>query len=121
LGLWRNFSLANVRFRLFLASHCVPDFLPGYYLRICREIPNVRLNWSDVAVGGVVTSLLFIIGKQLLALYMRRTSLGSAYGAAGSLIVVLIWVYYSAQVFFFGAEFTKVYAETCGSQKGHSR
>ncbi len=84
---------------------------------VYKLIPNVRLNWSDVAVGGVVTSLLFIVGKQLLALYMRRTSLGSAYGAAGSLIVVLIWVYYSAQVFFFGAEFTKVYAETFGSQK----
>ncbi len=87
------------------------------FAAVYKLIPSVRLNWSDVAVGAVVTSLLFIIGKQLLALYMRRTSLGSAYGAAGSLIVVLIWVYYSAQVFFFGAEFTKVYAATFGSQK----
>jgi membrane protein len=57
-----------------------------------------------------------MIGKELIALYMEKTNLGSAYGAAGSFIVVLAWVYYSAQVFFFGAEFTKVYAETFGSQ-----
>jgi membrane protein len=60
------------------------------FAAVYKLIPSVRLNWSDVAVGAVVTSLLFTIGKQLLALYMRRTSLGSAYGAAGSLIVVLI-------------------------------
>jgi membrane protein len=68
-------------------------------------------------VGAVVTSILFIIGKQLIALYMSRINLGSAHGAAGSFINVLIWVYCSAQVFFFGAEFTKVYAETFGPQK----
>jgi len=67
-------------------------------------------------MGALVTSLLFVIGKQLIAIYMEQTNLGSAYGAAGSFIVVLIWMYYSAQVFFFGAEFTKVYAETFGSQ-----
>ena len=57
----------------------------------------------------------------MIAVYMARTNLGSAYGAAGSLLVVLAWVYYSAQVFFFGAEFTKVYAEAFGSQKGHKQ
>ncbi|MGA8595477.1 MAG: YihY/virulence factor BrkB family protein [Bryobacteraceae bacterium] len=98
----------------FLISCLVITFV---FAAIYKLIPNVRLNWSDVAVGGIVTSLLFIIGKQLIALYMSRINLGSAYGAAGSLIVVLVWVYYSAQVFFFGAEFTKVYAETFGSQK----
>ncbi len=98
----------------FLISYLVITFV---FSAVYKLIPNVSLNWSDVAVGGVVTSLLFIIGKQLIALYMGRINLGSAYGAAGSLIIVLIWVYYSAQVFFFGAEFTKVYAETFGSQK----
>jgi membrane protein len=83
---------------------------------IYKFLPNVHLNWRDVARGAVVTSLLFLIGKQLIALYMKTTNLGSAYGAAGSFIVVLVWVYYSAQVFFFGAEFTKVYAETLGVQ-----
>jgi membrane protein len=98
----------------FLISCSVITFV---FAAVYKLIPNVCLNWSDVLVGAVVTSILFIIGKQLIALYMGRINLGSAYGAAGSLIVVLIWVYYSAQVFFFGAEFTKVYAETFGSQK----
>ena len=91
------------------------------FAAIYKLIPKVRLNWREVAVGGTVTSLLFIIGKQMIAVYMGRTNLGYAYGAAGSLLVVLAWVYYSAQVFFFGAEFTKVYAEAFGSQKGHKQ
>ena len=79
---------------------------------IYKLIPDVELNWRDVAVGGLATALLFVGGKQLISLYISKTDLGSAYGAAGSLIVVLVWVYYSAQVFFLGAEFTKVYAES---------
>ena len=77
---------------------------------IYKLIPDVELNWRDVTVGGLATSLLFAGGKQLITLYISKADLGSAYGAAGSLIVVLVWVYYSAQVFFLGAEFTKVYA-----------
>jgi membrane protein len=72
-------------------------------------------------VGGLVTALLFVGGKQLIALYVGRTALASAYGAAGSLVVMLVWVYYSAQVFFLGAEFTKVYAETFGSRKDSTK
>jgi membrane protein len=112
---WRMFASGYfLHLTAFLISCLVITFV---FSAVYKLIPNVRLNWSDVAVGGVVTSLLFIIGKQLIALYMGRINLGSAYGAAGSLIIVLMWVYYSAQVFFFGAEFTKVYAETFGSQK----
>jgi membrane protein len=112
---WRMFASGYfLHVTAFLISCLVITFV---FSAVYKLIPNVRLNWSDVAVGGVVTSLLFIIGKQLIALYMGRINLGSAYGAAGSLVIVLIWVYYSAQVFFFGAEFTKVYAETFGSQK----
>jgi membrane protein len=112
---WRMFDSGYfLHLTLFLISCLVITFV---FSAVYKLIPNVRLNWRDVAVGGVVTSLLFIIGKQLIALYMGRINLGSAYGAAGSLIIVLMWVYYSAQVFFFGAEFTKVYAETFGSQK----
>jgi membrane protein len=92
---WRMFASGFfLHLTGFLISCLVITFV---FAAVYKLIPSVRLNWSDVAVGGVVTSLLFIIGKQLLALYMRRTSLESAYGAAGSLIVVLIWVYYSAQ------------------------
>jgi len=84
---------------------------------IYKILPDVRLAWTDVIVGACVSSLLFTIGKQLIALYLGKVGIGSAYGAAGSLVVVLIWVYYSAQLFFLGAEFTKVYALTRGSHR----
>jgi len=78
-------------------------------------LPDVELQWTDVAVGAAVTSLTFTAGKQLIGLYLGKAGVGSTYGAAGSLVVVLVWVYYSAQLFFFGAEFTKVYAQKYGS------
>jgi membrane protein len=106
------------RFAVFLMSFLVIAFV---FAAIYKVLPDVSLNWGDVGVGGVVTALLFIIGKQLIALYVSKTDLASAYGAAGSLIVVLVWVYYSAQVFFLGAEFTKVYAETVGSRKDKTK
>ena len=112
---WRMFASGYVlHATVFLTSCLVITFV---FSAVYKFIPNVRLNWSDVSIGGVVTAILFIIGKQIIALYMSKVNLGSAYGAAGSLIIVLIWVYYSAQVFFFGAEFTKVYAAAFGSQK----
>jgi membrane protein len=91
------------------------------FTAIYKIIPDVDLNWSDVTVGGMTTALLFVAGRQLIGLYIDKTELGSAYGAAGSVIVVLVWVYYSAQVFFLGAEFTKVYAETFGSRIGRGK
>jgi membrane protein len=97
----------------FLISFLVITFL---FAAIYKMLPDVRLQWSDVAVGASVTSLLFTIGKQLIGLYIGKTSFGSTYGAAGSLVIVLVWVYYSAQLFFLGAEFTKVYTKTFGSQ-----
>ncbi len=84
---------------------------------IYKILPNVRLAWTDVLVGACVSSLLFSAGKQLIALYLGKVGVGSAYGAAGSLVVVLIWVYYSAQLFFLGAEFTKIYARRRGSHR----
>jgi membrane protein len=85
------------------------------FAAIYKVVPDVPLQWSDVIVGASFTALVFTIGKQLLALYLGKVSLGSAYGAAGSLVTVLVWVYYSAQLFFLGAEFTKVYATRYGS------
>jgi|SRR5579871_1296869 len=79
---------------------------------IYKTLPKVPLRWGDVAVGATVTALLFTIGKQLIGFYLARTSFSSMYGAAGSFVVLLIWVYYSAQLFFLGAEFTKVHART---------
>jgi membrane protein len=97
----------------FVISFLVITFL---FAAIYKMLPAVRLQWSDVAVGASVTSLLFTIGKQLIGLYLGKTTFGSTYGAAGSLVIVLVWVYYSAQLFFLGAEFTKVYTKTFGSQ-----
>jgi membrane protein len=78
---------------------------------IYRFLPDVRLAWRDVWVGAFVTSILFSIGKLLIGLYLGQSSVASSYGAAGSVVVLLVWVYYSAQVILLGAEFTRVYAE----------
>ncbi len=83
---------------------------------IFKVLPDVYIRWSDVWVGAAVTALLFNLGKYLIVLYMTHSTVGSAYGAAGSLVVILVWIYYSAQIFFFGAEFTEVYARKHGSQ-----
>ena len=85
------------------------------FAAIYKLLPAVSLEWSDVIIGASVTSLLFAVGKQLVGLYLGKASFGSVYGAAGSLVVLLLWVYYSAQLFFLGAEFTKVYHRTFGS------
>jgi membrane protein len=82
-----------------------------------RVVPDVELRWSDVALGAAVTSVLFMIGREFVRLYFAHASFGATYSAAGSPIVVLLWVYYSTQLFFWGAEFTKVYAKTLGSQR----
>jgi membrane protein len=77
---------------------------------IYREVPDVRIAWGDVWPGALVTALLFSAGKYLIGLYLGHSGATSAYGAAGSLVLVLLWVYYSSQIFLFGAEFTRVYA-----------
>lgn len=82
---------------------------------IYKAVPDAEIAWGDVWIGGAATSLLFTIGNLLIGLYLGRGTVGSAYGAAGSLVAFLVWVYYSAQVFFFGAEFTQVYADKYGS------
>jgi membrane protein len=82
---------------------------------IFKVLPDVEIAWSNVWIGACITSLLFTIGKFLIGLYLGRGTVGTAYGAAGSLVVILIWIYYSAQILFFGAELTKVYANRFGS------
>jgi membrane protein len=85
------------------------------FAMIYKMLPDTTIAWGDVAIGAVATSILFAVGKFLIGLYLVYSSMVSAYGAAGSLVVVLVWVYYSAQIFYFGAEFTKVYA----TRRGH--
>ena len=85
---------------------------------IYKFMPRVRIEWRDVWLGAAVTALLFTLGKTLIGLYIGKTGVASGYGAAGALVVLLVWVYYSAQVFLMGAEFTWVYARTYGTMKG---
>ena len=80
------------------------------FATIFKILPDVRIAWRDVWVGAVATAVLFSAGKILIGLYLGRSSVGSAFGAAGSLVVVLVWMYYSAQILFLGAELTKAYA-----------
>ena len=96
-------------------------FITLVFAMIYKFMPRVRVDWRDVWVGAGVTSLLFAIGKLLIGLYIGRSGVTSAFGAAGSLAVLLLWVYYSAQIFLMGAEFTWVYAHTYGSRRGTPR
>ncbi|HVV55313.1 MAG TPA: YihY/virulence factor BrkB family protein, partial [Mucilaginibacter sp.] len=82
---------------------------------IFKFLPDVKIKWRDVRSGAIFTALLFMVGQYLIGLYLKGTAQGSAYGAAGSLIVILIWIYYTAAILYIGAEFTEVYAEAIGS------
>lgn len=86
---------------------------------IYKMLPDAPLSWSDVWIGAAFTSALFSIGKYAIGLYIGRSGIASSFGAAGSIIALLLWVYYSAQIFFFGAEFTRQYALQFGSLQHH--
>ena len=92
--------------------------ITGLFAMIYKILPSVRIAWGDVWVGAAVTSLLFWIGKFIIGIYLGRSAVASPFGAAGTLVVVIVWVYYSAQIFFLGAEFTREYALRLGSLKG---
>ena len=85
---------------------------------IFKLVPDAKIAWRDVWVGAAITSLLFALGKALIGLYLGRAAVGSAYGAAGSLVVLVVWVYYSSQILLLGAEFTRVYSDHHGSRAG---
>lgn len=90
----------------------------GVFALIYKVMPRVKVGWGDVWVGAAVTALLFTVGRVLIGLYIGKTGVASGFGAAGSVAVVFVWVYYSAQVFLVGAEFTWVYAQRLGSRRG---
>jgi membrane protein len=89
----------------------------GLFAMIYKFLPRCDIGWRDVWIGAAVTSLLFSIGKLLIGLYLGKSSVASSFGAAGSLVIVLLWVYYSAQIFLLGAEFTKTYSYRHGTRK----
>ena len=105
------------------AVAAVTDALGGFALvaamfaLIYKVMPSVRVQWKDVWIGAVFTAILFMVGKSLIGLYIGSSGLVSGFGAAGSLVVVMVWVYYSAQIFLIGAEFTWVYANAFGSRR----
>jgi membrane protein len=90
-------------------------FVTFAFAVIYKLMPSVRVRWRDVGVGAVVTALLFTIGKMLIGMYIGHSGVASVFGAAASLVAVVVWVYWSAQIFLFGAEFTWVYARRIGS------
>jgi membrane protein len=107
---WLTASL--VQMMDFLASFAV---VTGLFALIYKLLPEARIAWKDVWLGAAVTAVLFLCGRLLIGMYLGRSSLTSAFGAAGSLAVLLVWFYYSAQVFLFGAELTYQYAHRYGS------
>jgi len=91
--------------------------ITALFALIYKVLPNVPISWSDVWMGAAVTSLLFALGKFLIGLYIGKSAISSSFGAAGAFVVLIVWIYYSAQIFLLGAEFTYVYARLYGSQR----
>ncbi|HEY1064836.1 MAG TPA: YihY/virulence factor BrkB family protein, partial [Pirellulales bacterium] len=97
----------------FVVSFAVITLLFGMMFKL---LPDVKMAWQDVWLGAAITSLLFSIGKVGIGLYLGQSTMASSYGVAGSFVVLLVWVYYSSLILFFGAELTKVYADNYGSR-----
>jgi membrane protein len=114
LGEWQSLLLISY----VLLSLCISTIL---FTLVYKYVPQERLHWRDVWVGGLVTAILFNAGKFAIGYYLGKSVFSSVYGAAGSLLVLLLWVYYSAQIFLFGAEFTKSYAQILGTRASTPR
>lgn len=108
-------NLLMIRVINFSFSFLLMTFVIGM---VYKFLPEVKVAWKDVWIGAFVTAALFMVGNWIIGMYMRNLTPESVYGAAGSIIIILLWLYYSAQIFLFGAEFTKVYAYKCGSFSG---
>ena len=119
LGKWWAPWFAELAFVADLVNFTVSFVLiTAMFAMIYKWIPRVKVDWRDVWTGSAITALLFTVGKTLIGLYIGRSGVASPFGAAASLVVLLLWVYYSAQIFLLGAEFTWVYARRFGSLKG---
>ena len=90
--------------------------ITGLFAIIFKVLPDAKIKWRDVIVGAIVTAILFMLGKFGITFYIGKSNIGTTYGTAGSLVVLLVWVYYSAIILYFGAEFTKAYAVHFGNR-----
>ena len=116
LSTWLKFLYPNAGAVLHIADILISGLLiAGMFASMFKVLPDAPIAWRDVAIGAVVTTLLFEGGKYVIALYIGQSNIASSYGAAGALIVLLIWIYYSAQIFLLGAEFTRAFAKRYGS------
>lgn len=111
VGSWATIPLISTHITDFVVSIVVITLL---FTLIFKFLPDARINWADVWIGALMTSMLFAIGKQLIGIYLGKMALTSAYGAVGSLMIFLLWTYYSSQILFLGAEFTKAHAAMRG-------
>lgn len=111
-----NFILHGVNFNLLLVIDYLLQFtaITVFFAIIFRVLPDAKIKWKDVVIGAVATSILFIVGKFLIGYYLSTNKTITAYGATGSVILVLAWVYYSAAILYFGAEFTQAYVQRFG-------
>lgn len=118
LGKWWGPLFSNLEM-LAIGVNLIFSFalMTAVFAMLYKFMPRVKIKWRDVWAGATVTALLFTVGKLLIGLYIGKSAVSSGFGAAGSLVVVLVWVYYSAQIFLLGAEFTWVYSHAHGSQK----
>jgi len=102
------FYIINIAITLFVTT--------AIFGVIFKVLPDAKIKWKDVLAGAITTALLFMIGKFAISFYISKSNVGGTYGAAGSLVVLLLWVYYSSIILYFGAEFTKAYAVKYGSE-----
>jgi len=115
-----NFDLiSQIRLFEFLGTTVSFLLIMCLFAAIYKLLPNKRLRWRDVWIGALMTAGLFVLGRYFIGIYLAKSQIASSFGAAGSLIAVLIWIYYSALAFFFGAEFTKIYVQEYGSRSDH--
>src|SRR5215472_14390323 len=117
LGAWSASVLPAPELILHIVNSVVSFLIiTGLFSAIYKFLPDVRIEWRDVVLGGAGTSVLFTVGKLALGIYLGKASFASTYGAAASIVVLIVWVYYSGQIFFLSAEFTKMFANCYGSQ-----
>jgi membrane protein len=118
LGDWLNGILPGLSVFMQIVGFAVSfGLVAALFGAIYKVLPDRQMEWRDVIVGAVATAFLFNVGKQAIALYIGSSRAATAYGAAAAFVIMLLWIYYSAQIFLLGAEFTKAYAEVFGSHK----